>query len=450
MQGFTLAAGQVIAGHPAVGIWLGTAIMCAAIFWMLLAWLPARWALLGGVVTVFQIGGLGYWAHSYWGGAVAAAGGALALGAMRRLFREPTASSGLLLAIGLGVLANSRPFEGLLLSLCISVPLAWALWTRDGKYRRKFAVRTIPLAFLVLSLVMLGMGYYFWRATGSPVRMPYQVHDATYSFRSFAPWVGLDPVPEYRHDIIRDFYVMWGDRPTLTGDPLGFAAASVVKLGRLHLFFLGVLGLLPVLALPRVLRDPWARYATTVILILVGATLFSSAYPHYLAPVAGLILFMAMQSMRGLLHWSRGPGGKRLIEITLVLFAATVPIRVYLHLHPIRDSGFVQQREEVRRSLTALPGEHLVVVRYTDGHLFHNEWVFNRADIDASRIVWARDMGPESNRALLAYFADRTVWLLESGKPSGAKLGFKEEVVELSRCPRTAEPGPHSTALPVQ
>ena len=44
MQGLFLAAGQVIGGHPAIGIRLGSAFMCAAIFWMLLAWLPPRWA----------------------------------------------------------------------------------------------------------------------------------------------------------------------------------------------------------------------------------------------------------------------------------------------------------------------------------------------------------------------------------------------------------------------
>ena len=46
--------GQVIAGHPIVGAWLGTALACAALCWMLQAWLPPRWALLGGLLAALH------------------------------------------------------------------------------------------------------------------------------------------------------------------------------------------------------------------------------------------------------------------------------------------------------------------------------------------------------------------------------------------------------------
>jgi hypothetical protein len=54
-----------------------------------------------------------------------------------------------------------------------------------------------------------------------------------------------------------------------------------------------------------------------------------------------------------------------------------------------------------------------VIVRYSASHDPHFEYVFNRADIDSSRIVWARDMGDARNRELLDYYRDRQVWLLE-------------------------------------
>jgi hypothetical protein len=38
--------------------------------------------------------------------------------------------------------------------------------------------------------------------------------------------------------------------------------------------------------------------------------------------------------------------------------------------------------------------------------------VYNEADIDGARVVWARDLGPAGNRDLLAHFDDRRVWTL--------------------------------------
>ena len=66
------------------------------------------------------------------------------------------------------------------------------------------------------------------------------------------------------------------------------------------------------------------------------------------------------------------------------------------------------------RQLEDLPGQHLVIVRYGPDHDLDREWVYNAADIDNAKIVWARDMGAMDNEELLQYFHNRHVWRLDA------------------------------------
>jgi hypothetical protein len=60
-----------------------------------------------------------------------------------------------------------------------------------------------------------------------------------------------------------------------------------------------------------------------------------------------------------------------------------------------------------------MPEKSLVVVKYGLNHNYHHEWVYNRADIDSAKVVWARSMGAARDRELEQYFADRAVWTLD-------------------------------------
>jgi hypothetical protein len=77
-------------------------------------------------------------------------------------------------------------------------------------------------------------------------------------------------------------------------------------------------------------------------------------------------------------------------------------------------SQFTVERAEVVRQLAQQPGKQLVLVRYGEKHNVHEEWVYNRADIDAAPIVWAREMTPPQDAELLDYYRGRSVWVLDA------------------------------------
>ena len=73
-----------------------------------------------------------YWSQSYWGGTIAALGGALVFGALPRIMKRQRVRDALWLALGLAILANSRPFEGLVVSIPVAVVLG--IWIIKSNY----------------------------------------------------------------------------------------------------------------------------------------------------------------------------------------------------------------------------------------------------------------------------------------------------------------------------
>ncbi len=158
-QGLVLAAGQRIGGHPIVGVWLSMAAMCATICWMLQEWISPEWAMAGGLILAIRLSVFSYWGNSYWGGAVPATGGALLLGGLVRLVKCLRVRDALLMGLGIAILANSRPYEGLLLCIPVGVFLLfWWLRKESAEFFLVMRRAILPLAFVHYGITAGAMG----------------------------------------------------------------------------------------------------------------------------------------------------------------------------------------------------------------------------------------------------------------------------------------------------
>jgi hypothetical protein len=421
-QGLILGLGQILGGHPVVGVWLGIALACGAICWMLQAWVPPRWALLGGVIAALNFGFFGYWSQNYWGGATAVLGGALVFGALRRLLRQPAAGMASIMGIGLLILANSRPLEGLITTLPVAVLLLvvmvgsanpWQIWVRRV---------VVPISG-VLFLGAILMGAYNYNVTGNPWRLPYQVYETKYPSTPIFLWSKNKPLegnfsPPFLK-LRQGFEKQKRQLLTLRG----YITLKGQSLEKVSNFFLRWVFLLPLVTLPYVMRNRWNQFTLLIIgLVSLVTFLQVQTYPRKFAPVACLIIFIVIQCLRQLRLWHlRGrPTGRCLVGLLLVIFGISVMSCWY----PVfRNYPWLQGqlRAQLLRQLRGDTNRHVVVVRYDPNHNPHFDWVYNRADINSSKVIWARELDVKQNQKLVDYYQDRKIWLLEADRLTQGK-----------------------------
>jgi hypothetical protein len=442
-QGLVLAAGKVLTGHPWGGLLVVTALMCSAICWMLQAWLPPTWALLGGALAILRLGLFSYWIDTYSGaGSIAALGGALLLGALPRLMKKTRLRDGLLMSAGVILLGISRLYEGTLLCLPVAFVLVRHIFFRKDRPTTAVLLRraAVPLALIVAAGGW--MGYYNYRVFGSPTTLPYTVNRAQYGVAPYFLWQSQRLEPLYRHEVMQKFYEQQeGDEFQKIHNISGFVPQTLLKAAGGVLFYAGIVLLVPGIMLRRVLLDRRIHFLVLCVLVLIAGQLVEIfLFPHYLAPFTAAFYAVGLQAMRHLRLWRPGaqPVGMTLTRLIVTLCVVLGGLRLdaeALHLGlPMWPGTWASEwygsdrrsgasRAQIKSRLEHLPGTQLVIVRYASDHQPMDEWVYNAADIDSSKVVWAREMDEVENRQLMDYYKDRTVWLVQPDtKPASVSL----------------------------
>jgi hypothetical protein len=412
-NGAMMALGQLL-GHPWIGVLLSMAAMVMAFTWMLQGWFPPPWALLGGVIVIARLGSFTYWVDSYYNGAVAAVGAALVLGAYPRIIHSARARDALLMSTGAMILACSRPVEGLI--FCI--PIAIALLLAGLNQRRPFDLFlrrvVLPMAPLLLGGLIF-LAYYNARVTGSPTLFPYVAYHRQYFNYPVFAW-GRVPLPlHYSNPQFEFFFNTW-QRAHYPLTLSGWMERTYQTAWIWWLVFLGPILTVPFVMLLRVVSDKRMRLPLCQF-FLSAAGLLSIVWfqPHYAAPMAATLFVLLIHALRHLRHAEiKGkPVGIFLTRLVVLLAIDWIIIQAgQAARHPV--AGWANGRAVLVNKLSSLPGKHLVIVRYGSSHNVHHEWVYNAADIDHSKIVWARDIPGRDLQPLIHYFKDRDVWVLEA------------------------------------
>lgn len=442
-QGLLMAAGKVLFGHPWFGVLLSGAFMCSAICWMLQGWLPPSWALLGGLLAVMRIALFSYWTSTYHtAGPICAIGGALVLGAVPRFRKSAQGRYLLAMAAGAGILVISRPYEGMLLCLPVATALIrWQIGTRRIS-TATLLVRGAPaLALLIAALAWLG--YYDYRAFGNPLTLPYTVNRASYAMAPYYVWQGPRPEPHYRHAEMRRFYrIDELDDYNRNHSVRGFFMMTTVKGVRGVYFFAGIALIPPLFLLPWAVRDRRTRFLVISLIVLAGGMAIEIyLIPHYLAPFTAAIYAVGLQAMRHLYQCSPGgqPAGRAMCHWLIAICVFMTVLRPFnkqlgcaIPEKPVSSwivswfgpDHFITERSQIEQRLQQEAGDQLAIVRYSPDHDPLDEWVYNAADIDSSRIIWARAMDPASDAELIRHYGQRKAWLIQPDSASEEVLPY--------------------------
>ena len=417
-QGLALGIGEIVFHRPWIGVYFSTALLCGAICWTLQAFVPPAWALLGGLLAVFRLALFSYWMNSYWGGSMAALGGALALGAVVRIFAQeqsPKHRAALVstFAIALLLLANSRPYEGFAFALPLIVYFAYKLARALLRHELTFASTAGPVIVIGLAGMML-MGYYNRRTTGNALLLPHLLNERVYSPLPLFLWQKSKSDMTFHDAVFAKFFQVteqeYGYEKTKSFSGIFDIESS--RLATNWFFYCGVALSLPVLI--GILSACKQKRFRIVILVAASTAialgLCTYTMFHYAAPLTVTVYIFAAEGLRYL--WDHRAFGERAFAVAVCVAVVVTALARQTGSAAVNSAfALPDTRTLVARQLEMLPGKHLVLVTYDlDRHYPGDELVHNWADFNSQKILWARSKGAGNDSDLCSAYSDRTFW----------------------------------------
>jgi hypothetical protein len=314
--------------------------------------------------------------------------------------------------LGWSIVWLTRPFESVLPFVFTWLVLAALVFS----HRRRWRQWVIPLVLCASVQVMAGAITLLHNGavTGTFVTLPYQLSQSVYGFPQGFLGQRVIEAPDIPIAELKNMYE-WQrkQKEDLEEHPFRQAWYVIKESWR---FYVTPWYSLPLLMLLFLVTD--VEVALGVALI-AGALTVSSLYPfflmHYVAAYACVIFCLIMRGMIRLssVRLRHVPVGWAVAAVLILgAVVATLPFSPIATAHGMaavapESPGLRQQMEQ---RLNALGGRHVVLVRYGAGHDFHDEWVYNAANIDDASIAWCRSLGAAEDAEATSYYEGRQAW----------------------------------------
>ncbi|MEM1129868.1 MAG: hypothetical protein AAGH83_05020 [Pseudomonadota bacterium] len=416
-----VALGLGLFGEPGFGVLIVAALAASAITWALRPWVSPGWALVGGMLFVVRFGMFSNLVNQPIGLAGIVLGGALLVGGYGRLRQEITWGPAVATALGLLLLAISRPFEGFLVAL----PFALGLLIAQRRTlflppTGKTAVVFVPvLAAVAIAAAILAT--FNLAATGSMFQTSYGLSREAYAGTP-AFWLSDAVSPsQVIPDHLAAYYQLEGQRYWLTQTPEGIAKSIAGKAFFLWRYYLGFLLIVPfVIGLRALIRD-WPVLASLVT-FFAGFSLVQFNWPHYAMPILPILMLIVVAGLEAMDRFGPSaavfarlilPVSALLLLVPLVLLVTGRQPSAQNAYHPCCYLYASKERDALEAMVLAEPGPHVIYVRYGADESGFRQWVYNGANLDSAEVLWVNDLGAGENRRLIAHYPDHRHWLLD-------------------------------------
>jgi hypothetical protein len=319
------------------------------------------------------------------------------------------------MALGLLLLANSRPFEGALIALPICLYTVWRLLQKRASLRS-----WLPGAALFVAGALL-TGYYCHRVTGR-LTFPWIAYWQRWSI--CPPFLFGRPNNSVHYQFadqlsyFRDEEMM----PYLSSKTASGTFTEVIVKGIYQwiYFVFPALTLTTIGFMPTVRSRKFRVLMVTLAFASIGFLTETWLQAHYVAVACGMIYLVLLNGLRAMQAGSRrNKMWLKLLRGTLAAVIVMFFVRLIVVPMNTLPSNWashpadIPAYEAIQDIMATKPGRQLVIVRYHADHFWAYSWINNGYDIPSQHVIWARDTEPqESNLPLLCAFQDRQTWLL--------------------------------------